>query len=99
MDDNGGEQVEPGHAVVLALATVREGDALVVLKLDWLARFVPDVRAREKLHGKQPKPCVGQQLEFWRMHATGEYSISDFAELFSVSRPTVYRTLNRGHFL
>ena len=29
------------------------------------------------------------------MHATGEYSISDLAELFSVSRPIVYRTLNR----
>ena len=29
------------------------------------------------------------------MHATGEYSISDLAELISVSRPTVYRTLNR----
>ena len=28
-------------------------------------------------------------------HATGECSISDLAELFSVSRPTVYRTLNR----
>ena len=32
-----------------------------------------------------------------RIHATGEYSISDLAELFSVSRPTVYRTLNRRH--
>ena len=29
------------------------------------------------------------------MHDTGEYSVSDLAELFSVSRPTVYRTLNR----
>ena len=29
------------------------------------------------------------------MHAMGEYSISDLTELFSVSRPTVYRTLNR----
>jgi DeoR/GlpR family transcriptional regulator of sugar metabolism len=29
------------------------------------------------------------------MHDTGEYSISDLAEVFSVSRPTVYRTLNR----
>jgi len=29
------------------------------------------------------------------MHATGEYSISDLAELFSVSRPTGYRTLAR----
>ena len=32
------------------------------------------------------------------MHATGEYSISDLAEFFSVSRPTVYYTLNRRHF-
>ena len=28
------------------------------------------------------------------MHDTGEYTISDLAEVFSVSRPTVYRTLN-----
>lgn len=29
------------------------------------------------------------------MYDTGEYSISDLAELFSISRPTVYRTLGR----
>ena len=29
------------------------------------------------------------------MHATGEYFISELAELFSVSRPTVYPTLNQ----
>jgi len=29
------------------------------------------------------------------MHDTGNYSISDLSELFSVSRPTVYRTLAR----
>ena len=153
--DDGGEQVEPGHAVVLALATMREGDTLVVPKLDRLARSVPDARAiadllqergarlalgptlydpddpmgkmffnilatfaefeadlirlrtregvaiaraRGKLRGKQPKLSDRQQRELCRMHATGEYSISDLAELFSVSRPTVYRTLNRGHF-
>ena len=50
----GGEQVEHGHAVVLTLAAVREGDTLVVPKLDRLARFVPDARAREKLRGKLP---------------------------------------------
>ena len=135
-----------------ALAAVREGDTLVVPKLDRLARSVPDARAsadllrergatlalgralcdpgdpmgkmffnilatfaefeadlirmrtregmaiaraRGKLHGKQPKLSDRQQRELRRMHATGEYSISDLAELFSVSRPTVYRTLNR----
>ena len=87
----------PGHAVGLDLATMREGDTLVVPKLDWLARFVPDARAREKLHGKQPKLSDGQQLELCRMHATGTSSISVLAKLFFVSRPTVYRTLNRRH--
>ncbi len=29
------------------------------------------------------------------MHETGQDSISDLAELFSVSRPTVYRVLAR----
>ena len=52
-------------------------------------------RARGKLRGKQPKLSDRQQRELCRMHATGEYSISDPAELFSVSRLTVYRTLNR----
>ena len=54
-------------------------------------------RAKGKLRGKQPKLSDRQQRELCRMHATGEYSISDLAELFSVSRPTVYRTLNRRH--
>ena len=31
--------------------------------------------------------------ELRRMHTSGDYSITDLAELFSVSRPTVYRTL------
>ena len=137
-----------------ALATVRQGDTLVVTKLDRLARSVPDARAiadqlqergvklalgralydpddpmgkmffnilatfaefeadlirvrtregmaiaraKGKLRGKQPKLSDHQQRELCRMHATGEYSISDLAEIFSVSRPTVYRTLKRCH--
>ena len=54
-------------------------------------------RDKGKLRGKQPKLSDRQQRELCRMHATGEYPISDLAELFSVSRPTVYRTLNRPH--
>ena len=135
-----------------ALAAVRQGDTLVVPKLDRLARSVPDARAvadqlreqgvklplgrtlydpndpmgkmffnilatfaefeadlirmrtregmdiaraRGKLRGKQPKLSDRQQRELCLRHATGEYSISGLAALFSVSRPTVYRTLNR----
>ena len=29
------------------------------------------------------------------MHATGEYTIADLMEVFSVGRATVYRALNR----
>ena len=37
-----------------------------------------------------------QQQALKKMHGTGKYSISDLAEIFSVSRPTVYRTLARS---
>ena len=56
-------------------------------------------RAKGKLRGKQPKLSEKQRRELCRMHATGEYSIGDLAEVFGVSRPTVYRTLKRGAVL
>ena len=52
-------------------------------------------RARGKLRGKKPKLSDRQSRELRRMYDTGDYSISDLAEVFSVSRPTVYRTLRR----
>jgi DNA invertase Pin-like site-specific DNA recombinase len=147
----GSNRARPG--LDQALAAVREGDTLVVPKLDRLARSVPDARAitdsliargvklalgasvydpgdpmgkmffnilatfaefegdlirlrtregmaiaraKGKLRGKQPKLSEKRQKELRRMHETGEYSISDLAELFDVSRPTVYRTISRG---
>jgi DNA invertase Pin-like site-specific DNA recombinase len=43
-------------------------------------------RAKVKLRGKQPKLLPKQQADLRRMHASGDYSITD---LFSVSRLTV----------
>ncbi|MDR8413596.1 recombinase family protein [Nonomuraea sp. 3-1Str] len=40
-------------------------------------------RSRGKLKGKQP------------MHATGDYTIADLMEVFSIGRATVYRFLDR----
>ena len=148
---SGSNRARPG--LDQALAAVREGDTLVVPKLDRLARSVPDARAiadrlaargvklalgaslydpadpmgkmffnilatfaefeadlirmrtregmalaraKGRLRGKQPKLSDKQQKELRRMRESGGYSISDLAELFSVSRPTVYRTLARG---
>ena len=52
-------------------------------------------RAKGKLRGKKPKLSARQARELRRMYDTGDYSVSDLAEVFSVSRPTVYRTLQR----
>lgn len=52
-------------------------------------------RAKGKLKGRRPKLSTRQQQELKRMYDTGDYSVSDLAELFSISRPTVYRTLER----
>ena len=50
-------------------------------------------RAKGRLKGRQPKLTTKQQAELRRMRGTGDYTITDLAELFNISRPTVYRTL------
>jgi len=137
-----------------ALAAVREGDMLVVPKLDRLARSVPDARAigdslaargirlslggtvydpsdpmgkcffnilatfaefevdllrmrtREgvaiakangRLKGKAPKLSARQQAHLVKLYRAGEYSVSELAELFSIGRATVYRTIDRAY--
>ena len=75
------------------LATFAEFEASLIRTREGMAI----ARDRGKLRGKQSKLSDRQQRELCRMHAPGEYSISDLAELFSVSRPTAYRTFNRRH--
>ena len=76
---------------ILATFAEFEGDLIRLRTREGMAI----ARARGKLRGKQPKLSDKQQRELRRMYDTGEYSISDLAELFSVSRPTIYRTLAR----
>ena len=52
-------------------------------------------RAEGRLKGRQPKLSPKQQRELNRMHGTGDYTITDLGELFSASRPTVYRMIGR----
>ena len=52
-------------------------------------------RAKGRLRGRQPKLSPAQQAHLVKQHGSGEHSIADLAELFSVSRPTVYRVLQR----
>ena len=53
-------------------------------------------QAKGRPRGKQPKLSDKQQEELGRTHGTGQYTISDLAKLFSILRPTVYRTLLRS---
>ncbi|MFI8438938.1 recombinase family protein [Streptomyces sp. NPDC079020] len=53
-------------------------------------------RAKGKLKGKQPKLSARQQAHLVKEHATGQHTIADLAELFTVSRATVYRVLERA---
>ena len=77
---------------VLATFAEFEGDLIRLRTKEGMAI----ARAKGKLRGKQPKLSDKQQKELCRMHETGQYSISDLAEIFSVSRPTIYRTLTRN---
>jgi len=76
---------------ILATFTEFEADLIRMRTREGMAI----ARAKGKLRGKQPKLSEKQQKELGRMHASGDYSISDLAEIFSISRPTVYRTLQR----
>lgn len=136
-----------------ALAAVREGDTLIVAKLDRLARSIPDARniieeltsggvnfqlgatvhdpadplscllvsvlglvsefevsllrsrtregmqlakAKGRLRGKKPKLSQKQEEHLIRLSEAGEHTVSELAELFSVSRGTVYRARERA---
>lgn len=77
---------------ILATFAEFEGDLIRLRTKEGMAV----ARSKGKLKGKQPKLSEKQQKELCRMRDTGQYSISDLAELFTVSRATVYRTLSRG---
>jgi DNA invertase Pin-like site-specific DNA recombinase len=75
---------------------------LVVPKLDRLARSVPDARAigdaraNGKLKGKQPKLSSRQRVHVLKLAGAGDHTTAELAELFSVSRATIYREIGRA---
>jgi DNA invertase Pin-like site-specific DNA recombinase len=52
-------------------------------------------KAKGRLRGKQPKLTGRQQAHLVQLHRAGGHTIAELAELFVVSRPTVYRVLER----
>jgi len=52
-------------------------------------------RQNGKPRGKQPVLKPAQDREIRRIHDSGDYNVAEIAALFSVSRPTVFRSLER----
>jgi len=53
-------------------------------------------KARGRLRGKQPKLSPKQEAHLVALHAAGEHTNAELAELFSIGRSTVYRALDRS---
>jgi DNA invertase Pin-like site-specific DNA recombinase len=53
-------------------------------------------KSKGRLRGKQPALSTAQHNALSRMKDSGDYTIVELAELFKVSRPTVYRALQRS---
>jgi DNA invertase Pin-like site-specific DNA recombinase len=52
-------------------------------------------RAKGRLKGKAPKLSPTKRAVLLTLHASGDHTVAELAELFSVSRATVYRELAR----
>lgn len=52
-------------------------------------------RAKGRLRGKQPKLSVSQRRHLLELHDAGNHKQEELAELFSVSRTTIYREIQR----
>ncbi|WP_226363223.1 recombinase family protein [Pseudonocardia sp. ICBG1142] len=104
----GDDLVARGVALSLGASVYDPGDPMGKMFFNVLATFaefevdllrirtregMAVARAKGRLKGRAPKLSVRQQRELVRMHATGDYTIT---ELFTVSRPTVYRVLERN---
>src|SRR5699024_7737118 len=53
-------------------------------------------KSKGRLRGKPPKLNSRQESHLVQLHAAGEHTIGELAELFGVGRSTVYRALERA---
>ncbi|MGI8651381.1 MAG: helix-turn-helix domain-containing protein [Geodermatophilaceae bacterium] len=72
------------HIIESALIRLRTREGMKVAK------------AKGRLRGKKPKLKPNQEAHLAKLHAAGEHTSAELAELFGVARSTVYRTVKRG---
>lgn len=77
---------------VLAMVAEFEADLIRTRTREGMAA----ARAAGKLRGRKPKLSPRQEEHLVELHASGEKSPSELAELFGVTRSTVYRIVQRS---
>lgn len=77
---------------VLAMVAEFEGDLIRARTREGMKV----AKAKGRLRGKPPKLSPAQERHLVELHAAGEQSMYEIAELFSVARSTVYRALERA---
>lgn len=93
----GGSRYDPTDPVgrllfnVLGMVAEFEADLISMRTREGMAV----ARAKGRLKGKPPKLSKTQRAHLLELHDGGRYTQSEIAELFSVSRATVYRELLR----
>lgn len=96
--DLGGSVYDPGDPVgrllfnMLAMVAEFESDLIRSRTREGMAI----AKARGRLRGKQPKLTPAQTKHLVGLWQAGEHTQGDLAELFTVSRSTVQRTLTRA---
>ena len=80
-----------GRLLFNVLAMVAEFEAdLIQLRTKEGMRVA---KANSRLRGRKPKLNARQQAHLVSLIAAGQFSMGEVADLFAVSRPTVYRAL------
>ncbi|WP_284764368.1 recombinase family protein [Arthrobacter sp. efr-133-R2A-63] len=77
---------------VLAMVAEFEGDLIRARTREGMKV----AKAKGRLRGKQPKLSPRQEAHLVKLHAAGEHTMYELAELFSVGRSTVYRAVERA---
>ena len=93
----GGSTYDPTDPVgrllfnILGMVAEFEGDLIRMRTREGMAV----AKAKGRLKGKQPKLSKTQREHLLTLHDAGEHTQAELAELFRVSRTTVYRELQR----
>ena len=90
----GGDSQDPDQLLQVRAVVAEFEGALIRVRT---CEGMKVARAKGRLRGKQPKPSPKQEAHLVQLHAAGEHTMNELAELFAVGRSTVYRAVDRAN--